>query len=444
MKHSIRRKPQRMNNLVLWGAGKKVRIVLEHIKPECIEAIIDSDVMKIGKELKGIKIIGFETYLAKYRNLPIVITPYEYNDEIAVELRNNGILHYLFWRDVPYEWYYHGVGNIDFQMLLMDNKEKNIGIYGISYYSILLFYFLKDNNYHNVHIIPHLGVSYERAERLAECFDNLVLCNNIQNCDYVYWAVHKSSRQDMMPDSIELVEAFDFTEISQSYWNFHLLKFYNIHAGERCFIVATGPSITIADLEKLHEMNEITISMNNVYKTFNSINWRPKYYVAIDDKAVNILDNSTDYLDVPVKFISETGNNFWDKPRDNSFYKLRVEFCSPNYIDFSHRIECKIFSGATVTYACIQIAMYMGFKDIYLLGVDNSFTNNVKAEENHFIKNYHDVNDEIYTPRLDLLSISYAKAKEVASLKGVNIYNATRGGKLDIFKRVDFDSLFEG
>ena len=37
---------------------------------------------------------------------------------------------------------------------------------------------------------------------------------------------------------------------------------------------------------------------------------------------------------------------------------------------------------------------------------------------------------------------AYEVAKENAEKKGIKIYNATRGGKLEVFERVDFDSLF--
>ena len=46
--------------------------------------------------------------------------------------------------------------------------------------------------------------------------------------------------------------------------------------------------------------------------------------------------------------------------------------------------------GYTVTYAMLQIACYMGFKEIYLIGVDHS------RLDMHFTENYFDKNTKIY------------------------------------------------
>ncbi len=43
---------------------------------------------------------------------------------------------------------------------------------------------------------------------------------------------------------------------------------------------------------------------------------------------------------------------------------------------------------------------------------------------------------------VESMNRSYELCKEFAEKNGVKIYNATRGGKLEVFERVDFDSLF--
>ena len=48
------------------------------------------------------------------------------------------------------------------------------------------------------------------------------------------------------------------------------------HKGERCFIVATGPSLRIEDLNLLR--NEFTFSMNSIFLLFDETDWRPTYY----------------------------------------------------------------------------------------------------------------------------------------------------------------------
>lgn len=53
-------------------------------------------------------------------------------------------------------------------------------------------------------------------------------------------------------------------------------KYKDIHQRERCFIVATGPSLTLSDLEVLK--NEYTFGMNSIVKLFDKTDWRPTYY----------------------------------------------------------------------------------------------------------------------------------------------------------------------
>ena len=38
---------------------------------------------------------------------------------------------------------------------------------------------------------------------------------------------------------------------------------------------------------------------------------------------------------------------------------------------------------------------------------------------------------------------AYRAAEEMSYKRGIRIYNATRGGKLETFERVDFDEIFE-
>ena len=44
-------------------------------------------------------------------------------------------------------------------------------------------------------------------------------------------------------------------------------------------------------------------------------------------------------------------------------------------------------------------------------------------------------------PQLDKTGLAYIAANEYAKEHGVKILNATRGGKLEAFERVDFDSI---
>ncbi len=92
----------------------------------------------------------------------------------------------------------------------------------------------------------------------------------------------------------------------------------------------------------------------------------------------------------------------------------------------------------------MQLAAYMGFSEIYLLGVDHSWNGHPTDEGNHFITGYYNQKENFagIPLMLDDINLAYMKAEQYSRQHGFRIYNATRGGKLEIFERVNFDSLW--
>ena len=90
--------------------------------------------------------------------------------------------------------------------------------------------------------------------------------------------------------------------------------------------------------------------------------------------------------------------------------------------------------GGTVVITLIQIAYYMGFKDIYLLGCDCHY-----GKVHHFDGTKA---DNRVTKDWRHIFQRYAQCKRQLEHRDRNIYNAGKGGKLETFKRVEFASLF--
>ena len=94
----------------------------------------------------------------------------------------------------------------------------------------------------------------------------------------------------------------------------------------------------------------------------------------------------------------------------------------------------------------------MGIREIYLIGVDHHFHTSVndKGEivvdptaKDYFSDKYNPDKDKLYIPNTDASTLTYIAAKRYADTHGVRVCNATRGGKLEVFERVDLDSLFQ-
>ena len=148
-----------------------------------------------------------------------------------------------------------------------------------------------------------------------------------------------------------------------------------------------------------------------------------------------------DRLDVKYKIIGDTLKTFSQNAHDDSVFINHVindlsEKLEPS---FSENFAQYCSAGATITYGCIQFAVYMGIKEIYLLGIDFSGYGNQGATYGHFYEEK--APDGICFYKQNLLA--YQSAKKYADAHGIKIYNATRGGNLEVFERVDFDSLFK-
>lgn len=236
---------------------------------------------------------------------------------------------------------------------------------------------------------------------------------------------------------------------SENYRKLAALK--DKHIGQRCFVIGNGPSLEIKDLERLE--NEITFASNKIYLAFDQTQWRPTYYSAVDKLIISQQYRKLNDLNQITTFLPYFFRKY-DVRFDNSiyFYFVHEEFY-PNLPRFSVNPIDKLFSGYTVTYILLQLAVYMGIKEIYLIGVDycynvvqQDYKDNDKimvsdGTTSHFHSGYLKSGDKLFQPNLHLHEKAYISAGHAIEKMGGRIFNATCGGKLDLFPRVDFDEV---
>lgn len=226
---------------------------------------------------------------------------------------------------------------------------------------------------------------------------------------------------------------------------------YQSKEGKRCFVVGNGPSLTLEDLDRL--VKEDTFASNSIYKLFDKTNWRPTYYVSQDVKVLDDLSDDLRFISSECKYVflnSYICDKYGDVYKENNVYPFYVDTFDDDihYPNFSDDIVKCLSEGYTVTYACIQMAVYMGYSEIFILGCDHNYNatytidGQIKTEEK--INNYMKLMEHklINLPRLDKTTIAYQKARIECEKIGVKIFNATRGGKLEVFDRKCFDELF--
>ncbi|MGN0316880.1 MAG: 6-hydroxymethylpterin diphosphokinase MptE-like protein [Lachnospira sp.] len=234
-----------------------------------------------------------------------------------------------------------------------------------------------------------------------------------------------------------------------------LKKLKGIHKGKRCFIVANGPSLSINDLNVLADNGEFTFGMNRIFKMFDQTKWRPTFYVCEDINIFNDCVDNINSIDGNVlKFIPINHYFFNDIKVDEAYYfNLNYDKTKDSEFHFSDNIAQKIDCNGTVTFTCINIAVYMGFEEIYLLGVDHNYQViiNEKGEtiEDNSVKDYFcddydsDIKDKVVHD-IGKNTLAYNHAKSYCDKNNIKVLNATRGGKLEVFPRVNFDDLFIG
>jgi hypothetical protein len=231
-----------------------------------------------------------------------------------------------------------------------------------------------------------------------------------------------------------------------------LLQFKGKHSGERCFIIGNGPSLSPADLDMI--AGENSFAVNKIYAIFGQTRWRPTYYVTRDKEMFpTIQAELREHIQCPAFYEFNTILGIEDFRLTNFYYYMvenRVQWTPAPYdtVPFSED-PFLLQVGGSVAYACMQLAAYMGFKEIVLLGIDNTPAVTVKSNgmvidrghdyKDHFTESYK--SGTVYLSRIDFINAAYKSARVYAEQHGISILNATRGGELDVFERAELDGL---
>lgn len=233
-----------------------------------------------------------------------------------------------------------------------------------------------------------------------------------------------------------------------------LASLANTHKGRRAFLIGNGPSLNKCDLKLLK--NEITFGVNAIYLNYKNMGFNPTYYVVEDifvaeDRAEEIKAYSG-----PKKFIGDYLRYCLEGSNDTIWVNIRYVFDSyPEFPHFSTDCIREIWVGGTVSYVCMQLAFFMGIDTLFLIGFDHNYIIKPDAtvsgvnitsnsdDPNHFHPGYFGAGYRWHDPLLSRMEIAYRKAKRIFEEHGRKIFNATMGGNLDVFERVDYNSLFE-
>lgn len=250
----------------------------------------------------------------------------------------------------------------------------------------------------------------------------------------VYHRLQRAAR-----DWIERTDNAPFHEWKQVHAP-RLRQFADCHRDEDCFIIGNGPSLNKMDLAPLRDHH--TIGMNKIFLIFDRVDLNLSYHACANKLVIEQSAREFEQLSCP-SFVAfkETDGAF---PSGDNIFPIWTD--APP-VQFATSLTRPLFEGWTVTYVALQIAYAMGFRRVFLIGVDHNFQAQGKPNEkqvlqgddvNHFAPNYFG-GKEWNLPDLEGSELAYRVAKFMYERADRQICDATVDGKLTIFPKITFE-----
>ena len=244
------------------------------------------------------------------------------------------------------------------------------------------------------------------------------------------------------------------------------------YQGKRCFIVGNGPSLKQQDLSKIKD--EIVFTVNMFPKSPMYVQVKSDFHVMLDPyifqldmekeedrekfeifKRINTSDSR------PICFFPYVSREVIEEHGLQQFLSISyIGIVGGFYENYNREFDMtKHMPGfSNVVQFAIEIAMYMGFCEIYLLGCDMTGYEQISVlagkevelhayemneNEKKAIQNTHSqINPETFFQGFYNMFADYRRLYEYSEKRGIHIYNATQGGVLESLPRVDYNKLF--
>jgi hypothetical protein len=188
---------------------------------------------------------------------------------------------------------------------------------------------------------------------------------------------------------------------------------------------------------------EHTFGLNRASLYFARLGGPTTFLVCVNDFVVE--QSASELLDAGSRlFVSWSGRRWM--PASAQVTYLR----SHHKPSFSTDVSDGLWEGATVTFVALQLAYHLGFGEVTLVGVDHSFRTTGPAnllvtssgdDPNHFDPSYFGAGYRWQLPDLVVSERAYELARDAYERAGRVIRDATIGGKLTVFDKVDFDAI---
>jgi hypothetical protein len=233
----------------------------------------------------------------------------------------------------------------------------------------------------------------------------------------------------------------------------------NKYVGRRCFVIGNGPSLAGQDLSLIRD--DVTIVMNAFHRhPILDTGWRPTAHCMVepveayaDPLVFELLREATR---IPAEFhVFPLGvRPLLTQHRLLPEEKIRVVSFRGNWADHPTSrlpdLAAAVPFVNNTAHLAIVLAMHLGCSPIYLLGFDHDWLS-YRGMARHFSQPHERETkvgglwDLRRFPYLELMESTvliwktYIRLGEIASAHGIEIFNATDGGFLDVFERVRYE-----
>ena len=250
----------------------------------------------------------------------------------------------------------------------------------------------------------------------------------------------------------------------------------DMYKGQSCFIIGNGPSVRMEDLDRIADSGIVSFGANKILDIGNRTKWSPTFLGCYDFQFMrgpmathtpleffHQIENS----EVKYAFLSDGLKKYVPESDKIIFIKVPVLTAFQDWVyPFSEHADKFVCDLGTVTIFNIQIAYYLGFKTMYLYGIDNTYIKYLNNDGKFIVrkdmgtshaagikKNWEDeTSNKVARNAFEACwyggygdkrknDKGYEACRDFAASHDFKILNATRGGVLEIFPRINFDDI---